>query len=204
MLCVAPYLQSILPKLYPTFMTVLLRRLSALTLSALILPALVMALNLFIVGRAFAQSGTPAAPERIVSPVRSDLPGRTVWAFATTGTGTAVTTFAATDRGLFRSSGTTWSETTLRNQAVYAVKSRRIGNPSGGNTVTLLAGTDRGVQRSVDNGASWQSVEVTTGSVGATSNVLSVRKVFDIEIIQPGNGSNNGTGNGNSGVHGRW
>ena len=134
-----------------------------------------------------AQSGTPAAPERIVSPVRSDLPGRTVWAFATTGTGTSVTTFAATDRGLFRSSGTTWTETTLRNQAVYAVKSRRIGN-----TVTLLAGTDRGVQRSVDNGATWQSVEVTTGSVGTTSNVLSVRKVFDIEIIQPGNGNGNG------------
>ena len=128
-----------------------------------------------------AQSPTPvpaSAPERFVAPVRSDLPGRTVWAFATTGTGSAVTTFAATDKGLYRSSGGAWTATTLDKQSVYAVKSRRVGN-----VTTLLVGTDRGVLRSTDGGTTWASPEVTTGTVIATSNILSLKKVFDIEIV---------------------
>ena len=125
----------------------------------------------------FAQ--TPSTPERFVTPVRTDLPGRTVWAFATTGTGTNITTFAATDKGLFRSTGTNWTEVTaLKNQEVYAVKSRRVGNTS-----TLLVGTKKGVLRSVDGGTTWSSPEVTTGTVISTSNILELKKVFDIEIV---------------------
>jgi hypothetical protein len=143
--------------------------------------------------RLFAQTPTP---ERIVSPVRTDLPGRTVWAFATTGTGTNITTFAATDKGLYKSSGGAWSLTSLDKQSVYAVKSRRVGN-----VTTLLVGTDKGVLRSTDGGNTWASPEVTTGTV-STSNIVSLKKVFDIEIVQPGNGNGNGNGstNGASGV----
>ncbi|MCU0428295.1 MAG: hypothetical protein MUF71_22005, partial [Candidatus Kapabacteria bacterium] len=123
-----------------------------------------------------------------LQPKHTGLPGRTVWALATSasaGSGTnSVSTFAATDRGLWVSAnnGASWTETSLRNQAVYAIKARRIGNPSA-NTTTLLAGTDRGVVRSVDNGATWQNVEVTTGTTVSTSNILSLKKVFDIEVV---------------------
>ncbi|MBL7993170.1 MAG: hypothetical protein JNN25_17160, partial [Candidatus Kapabacteria bacterium] len=131
-----------------------------------------------------AQSGS--TPDRIVSPVRTDLPGRTVWAFATTGTGTNITTFAATDKGLYKSSGGVWALTSLDKQSVYAVKSRRVGH-----VTTLLVGTDKGVLRSTDGGNTWVSPEVTTGTV-STSNIVALKKVFDIEIVQPGNGNGNG------------
>jgi len=161
-------------------MTVLLRRFYATLLVLCALSASPL----------LAQSGT--TPDRIVSPVRTDLPGRTVWAFATTGTGTNVTTFAATDKGLYRSNGGAWTLTSLDKQSVYAVKSRRVGN-----VTTLLVGTDKGVLRSTDGGNTWVSPEVTTGTV-STSNIVALKKVFDIEIVQPGNG--NGNSNGNAGV----
>jgi ligand-binding sensor domain-containing protein len=151
-------------------MTVLLRRFYATLLVLCALSASPL----------LAQSGT--TPDRIVSPVRTDLPGRTVWAFATsasagTGTGTNITTFAATDKGLYKSSGGAWSLTSLDKQSVYAVKSRRVGN-----VTTLLVGTDKGVLRSSDGGNTWVSPEVTTGTV-STSNIVSLKKVFDIEIV---------------------
>ncbi len=129
--------------------------------------------------RVFAQQ--PTSPERFVTPVRTDLPGRTVWAFATTGTGSAITTFAATDKGLYRSTGTSgaWSEVNaLKNQEVFAVKARRVGN-----NATLLAATKKGILRSQDGGTTWASPEVTTGTVVSTSNILELKKVFDIEIV---------------------
>ena len=167
-------------------MTVLLRRFYATLLVLCALSASPL----------LAQSGA-SAPERIVSPVRTDLPGRTVWAFATsasagTGTGTNITTFAATDKGLYKSSGGAWTLTSLDKQSVYAVKSRRVGN-----VTTLLVGTDKGVLRSTDGGNTWVSPEVTTGTV-STSNIVALKKVFDIEIVQPGNG--NGNSNGNAGI----
>ena len=123
----------------------------------------------------FAQNPTT----QDLQPKKTGLPGRTVWALATSGT-SSVTTFAATDKGLWRSTdnGTSWTETTLKNQGVYAVKSRQIGS-----TMTLLVGTDKGVLRSTDGGNSWASPEVTTGTVVVTSNILSLKKVFDIEIV---------------------
>jgi hypothetical protein len=154
-------------------MTVLLRRFHA---SALV--ALVASMLVFLSGtRLLAQSGA-SAPDRIVSPVRTDLPGRTVWAFATTGTGTNITTFAATDKGLYKSSGGAWALTSLDKQSVYAVKSRRVGN-----VTTLLVGTEKGVLRSTDGGNTWASPEVTTGTAIATSNIVSLKKVFDIEVV---------------------
>ena len=140
-------------------MTVLFRNVSALLLALLFSGALVSAQDL--------------------QPKKTGLPGRTVWALATSGT-TSVTTFAATDKGLWRSTdnGTSWTETTLKNQGVYAVKSRQIGS-----TMTLLVGTDKGVLRSTDGGNSWVSPEVTTGTLVVTSNILSLKKVFDIEIV---------------------
>jgi len=113
-----------------------------------------------------------------LQPKKTGLPGRTVWALATSGT-SSVTTFAATDKGLWRSgdNGTSWTETSLKNIAVYAVKSRDIGRTS-----TLLVGTDRGVLRSTDGGNSWTSPEVTTGTV-STSNIVALKKVFDIEVV---------------------
>ena len=160
-------------------MTLLLRHFPASALARLVLSTLV-----FLSGtRLFAQTGANA-PDRIVSPVRTDLPGRTVWAFATTGTGSAITTFAATDKGLYTSSGGAWALTSLTNQSVYAVKSRRVGN-----VTTLLAGTDKGILRSTDGGNSWASPEVTTGTLVVTSNILSLKKVFDIEIVGSGSAS---------------
>ena len=160
-------------------MTLLLRRFHASALVVLVLSTLVFFSGI----RLFAQTGA-SAPDRIVSPVRTDLPGRTVWAFATTGTGTSITTFAATDKGLYKSSGGAWSLTSITNQSVYAVKSRRVGNVS-----TLLVGTDKGVLRSTDGGNSWASPEVTTGTVVVMSNILSLKKVFDIEIVGSGSAS---------------
>lgn len=125
---------------------------------------------------------TPLSAQDL-QPKRTGLPGRTVWALATSasaGSGTtSVTTFAATDKGLWRSgdNGTSWTETTLKNIAVYAVKSRDIGRTS-----TLLVGTDKGVLRSTDGGNSWASPEVTTGTV-STSNIVALKKVFDIEVV---------------------
>jgi ligand-binding sensor domain-containing protein len=120
---------------------------------------------------------TPLSAQDL-QPKKTGLPGRTVWALATSGT-SSVTTFAATDKGLWRSSdnGTSWTETSLKNIAVYAVKSRDIGRTS-----TLLVGTDKGVLRSTDGGNTWASPEVTTGTV-STSNIVSLKKVFDIEVV---------------------
>jgi IPT/TIG domain len=137
---------------------------------------LIACFQLFVVGTPiFAQS---------LQPSKTGLPGRTVWALTTTASGSGAArqtfTFAATDKGLWRSSdnGGVWTETTLKNQAVYAVKARTVGGTS-----TMLVGTDKGILRSVDGGATWQSPEVTTGTVISTSNILQLKKVFDIEIV---------------------
>jgi hypothetical protein len=128
-------------------------------------------------------AGTPMFAQTL-QPSKTGLPGRTVWSLATTASGSGAArqtfTFAATDKGLWRSSdnGSVWTETTLKNQAVYAVKARTVGGTS-----TMLVGTDKGVLRSVDGGATWQSPEVTTGTVISTSNILQLKKVFDIEIV---------------------
>jgi hypothetical protein len=128
-------------------------------------------------------AGTPMFAQTL-QPSKTGLPGRTVWALTTTASGSGAArqtfTFAATDKGLWRSSdnGGVWTETTLKNQAIYAVKARTVGGTS-----TMLAATDKGILRSVDGGTTWQSPEVTTGTVISTSNILQLKKVFDIEII---------------------
>lgn len=126
-----------------------------------------------------------------LQPSKTGLPGRTVWALSTSATGVGaarqVVTFAATDKGLWRSTdnGGAWTEVAaLKNQEVFAVKARQVGNTS-----TLLVATQKGIMRSVDGGASWASPEVTTGTVISTSNILQLKKVFDIEVVNSGTAS---------------
>jgi photosystem II stability/assembly factor-like uncharacterized protein len=120
-----------------------------------------------------------------LQPSKTGLPGRTVWALTTSATGSGAArqtfTFAATDKGLWKSTdnGGVWTEVpALKNQEVYAVKARQVGT-----TTTLLAATKKGILRSQDGGTTWASPEVTTGTVVSTSNILELKKVFDIEIV---------------------
>jgi hypothetical protein len=75
----------------------------------------------FLLAVALSSVLTTSLSAQDLRPKKIGLPGRTVWALATSasaGSGTAsVITFAATDKGLWRSGddGESWTETSLRD-----------------------------------------------------------------------------------------